>query len=76
MCHSDVSVITFVWGKHSKVPLGEFSNPHQCVNFEGLHKWALERAVTNGLEPGVLIHPKLGEPFLAMQWTFRDANYF
>lgn len=60
MCHGDVSVMTMVWGKHSRIPLGDFSNPHQCVNFERLHAWAMQRAVTDALEPGVLVHPKLG----------------
>lgn len=61
MCHGDVAVMSMVWGKHSAVPLGDFSNPHQCVNFEKLHTWALNRAVTDGFEPGVLVHPKLGK---------------
>lgn len=60
MCHGDVSVMTMVWGKHSRIPLGDFANPHQCVNFDKLHDWAMGRAVVNGVEPGVLVHPKLG----------------
>ena len=60
MCHGDVSVMPMVWGKHTSVPLGDFSNPHACVNFDRLHEWAQSRAVTNALEPGVLVHPKLG----------------
>ncbi|PMD32701.1 hypothetical protein L207DRAFT_590394 [Hyaloscypha variabilis F] len=63
MCHGDVSVMPMVWGKHTSVPLGDFSNPHACVNFDRLHKWARSRAVTNALEPGVLVHPKLGPSF-------------
>ncbi|KAK4495023.1 hypothetical protein PRZ48_013350 [Zasmidium cellare] len=51
-----------VWGKHSRVPLGDFSNPHQCVDFDKLHAWAMKRAVTDALEPGVLVHPTLAGP--------------
>ncbi|KAF2163040.1 hypothetical protein M409DRAFT_26486 [Zasmidium cellare ATCC 36951] len=63
MCHGDVSVMPMVWGKHSRIPLGDFSSPHQCVNFGKLHAWAVQRAVTDGTEPGVLVHPVLGPSF-------------
>ncbi|KAK4495418.1 hypothetical protein PRZ48_013749 [Zasmidium cellare] len=63
MCHGDVSVMPMVWGKHSRIPLGDFSSPHQCVNFDKLHAWARHRAVTDGTEPGVLVHPTLGPSF-------------
>lgn len=61
MCHGDVSVMPMIWGKQSRIPLGDFSSPHQCVNFGKLHAWARERAFTNALEPGVLVHPVLGK---------------
>ncbi|KAI1325219.1 hypothetical protein F5Y16DRAFT_401681 [Xylariaceae sp. FL0255] len=63
MCHGDVTVMPMVWGKSTPIPLGDFSNSHACVNFDKLHEWALERAFTDGKEPGVLVHPKLGPSF-------------
>ncbi|KAI1170412.1 hypothetical protein F4777DRAFT_595110 [Nemania sp. FL0916] len=63
MCHGDVSVMPMVWGKSTPIPLGDFSSPHACVNFDKVHEWALKRAFTDGLKPGVLTHPKLGPSF-------------
>lgn len=60
MCQGDIQIVTMRWGEHSPIPQGDFSNPHECVDWEKLEKWAQERAFTNAFEPGVLVHPSLG----------------
>ncbi len=47
------------WGQMQKIPLGNFSSPHECVNWAGLTAWASERSV-DILQPGYLKHPKFG----------------
>ena len=42
------------WGKMQKIPLANFSSPHECVI------WARERSVKQILDPGYLEHPKHG----------------
>jgi hypothetical protein len=32
MCQADTNMITMKWGFIQSMPLGNFSNPHKCVN--------------------------------------------
>lgn len=61
-CQGDSSIITMRWGKHQAIPFGNFTNPHECVNWDSLDNWAKERSV-NVFAPGVLVHPTLGPSF-------------
>lgn len=60
MCKGDISFITLKWGDHQPVPLANFSNPHEYVNWDRLNNWAKERSV-NVFKHGYLVHPKFGE---------------
>ena len=60
MCHGDTTPLTMRWGVTQKIPLGNFSSPHECVNWAGINRWARERSVEEILEPGYLTHPKFG----------------
>ncbi|KAF2457888.1 hypothetical protein BDY21DRAFT_18614 [Lineolata rhizophorae] len=62
MCQGDTSLITFRWGHEQPVPLGNFSSPHQCRDWEALDAWNAERHV-NVFEPGLVVHPQLGPAY-------------
>ena len=64
MCHSDTQLLTMKWSKITRVPVGNFSNPHKCVKWEDLNHWAQMRRV-DVLKPGYLMHPTLGPAFPA-----------
>jgi hypothetical protein len=50
------------WGKKQAIPIGNFTSPHECVNWDSLHGWAKEHAF-DAFAPGVLVHPTLGPSF-------------
>lgn len=39
MCHGDTSLLTLKWAPWTKIPLANFSAPHQCVDWEKLDNW-------------------------------------
>jgi len=39
MCHGDTSLLTLKWAPWTKIPLANFSAPHQCVDWERLDGW-------------------------------------
>ena len=59
MCRGDISLVTFGWVSSTRLPLANFSRPHECVKFERINQWSKEHAV-DALEPGMLHHPVLG----------------
>ena len=59
MCRGDISLVTIRWQASQKLPVADFSAPHECVNFDSLNEWARERRI-NAMEPGLLVHPTLG----------------
>ena len=60
MCRGDVSLVTFDWVPSTRLPLANFSRPHECANFEKINQWSREHAV-DAFEPGLLHHPVLGK---------------
>ena len=60
MCHGDISPVTMRWGQTQPIPLGNFSSPHECVNWAAINEWAKERSVEKVIEPGYLKHPRFG----------------
>ena len=60
MCHADTSPMTMRWGTSDKVPLGNTSSQHECVNWHRIDEWAREREVVDVLKPGYLVHLRLG----------------
>jgi hypothetical protein len=48
------------WGKHQAIPLGNFSAPHECVNWDRLQEWSKERSM-DMFADGVLVHPVYGK---------------
>lgn len=61
-CYGDVSLLTMRWYKGSLLPVGNFSSPHECVNFDAIQDWAKDYTM-DMLAPGVLVHPTLGPSF-------------
>lgn len=66
MCRGDISLVTFVWSPQKRIPLADFTRPHECVNFDALNDWSGKHSV-DAFDPGLLSHPTLGEPC-------RDSN--
>lgn len=62
MCRGDISLVTFVWSPNKRVPLADFTRPHECVNFDSLNQWSGEHSV-DAFDPGLLYHPTLGASF-------------
>jgi hypothetical protein len=60
MCRADISLFTLQWSEDSLHPRADFSQEHECVDFEAIFEWAGERRVDAG-KPGLLVHPKFGE---------------
>ena len=54
-----ISLVTIRWQASQKLPVADFTAPHECVNFDSLNDWARERRI-NAMEPGLLVHPTLG----------------
>lgn len=59
MCRGDTSPITFFWQDDTLLPKTDFQTDHQCVNWEKLDEWVMERTV-DVFAPGILTHPILG----------------
>lgn len=67
MCRGDISLVTFSWDSAARLPLADFSRPHECVNFEKLNRWSGKNAV-NAFEPGLLHHPVLGKSIVVLEF--------
>lgn len=65
MCQGDASLMTMKWGTTDPVPLANSNSPHQCVDWSALDGWAESRYV-NVYEPGLVVHPTLGERQLSV----------
>lgn len=65
MCQADTQIVTMKWGHEQAVPIGNFTNPHQCANWESIDNWAKDRWV-DVFQPGLLVHPEFGYPYTDM----------
>ena len=61
-CAGDTSLLTMKWQKKDRIPTGNFTSSHTCVNWERLDHWAEDRWV-DVMKPGYLVHPTLGAAF-------------
>lgn len=59
MCQGDTTLIPVEWAPNGPYWVGNYSTPHQCVNWEGLMDWVRPRAFDANLD-GLLVHPKFG----------------
>ncbi|KAM7185569.1 protein of unknown function (DUF3328) domain containing protein [Rhypophila sp. PSN 637] len=60
LCHADVSLFTLQWSEGSRQPRADFSQEHQCADFDAINAWAAERRV-DASKPGILTHPLFGK---------------
>ena len=60
MCHGDTTIVTQQWAPQGAFWVGNYSTPHQCVNWDSLMGWVKPRAFDATAE-GVLVHPNFGE---------------
>jgi hypothetical protein len=65
MCQADTHVITMKWGVEQSVPIGNFSSPHKCVNWDSLNNWAKSRHF-DPFQKDYLVHPEFGNPYTDM----------
>lgn len=63
MCRADLTPVTMRWGTQSRIPHGNFSSPHTCVNWEAIDDWQRARSVDQLFDPGYLKHPVLGDVY-------------
>ena len=61
MCRGDISLVTFVWSQDQRLPVVDFTRPHECVEFNSLNEWSGKHSV-DIFDPGLLYHPTLGKP--------------
>lgn len=61
MCRADVSLFTLQWSRDSPRPRADFTQEHECVNFDLINSWARKRRV-DASKPGILTHPVYGTP--------------
>ncbi|KAI0394338.1 hypothetical protein F5Y17DRAFT_428020 [Xylariaceae sp. FL0594] len=59
MCRADTALFTIVWTEGSRYPSADFSQEHECANFDKVNAWAAEHRVDPS-QPGLLVHPKYG----------------
>ncbi|KAK8135210.1 hypothetical protein PG984_007222 [Apiospora sp. TS-2023a] len=43
MCRSDVTLFTPQWSEGSRFPRADFSQEHECVDFDAVNRWAADR---------------------------------
>ena len=60
LCHADVSLFTLQWSQAEPMPRADFSNEHDCVNWDVLNAWAADRTIPQDKMKS-LRHPLFGE---------------
>lgn len=71
MCRADTTLLTYEWYDDWIFPQPVPNLPRQCVNWEGLQGWAIERE----FDINELVHPKLGKLFFS-PWCHTCAQDF
>ena len=59
LCRGDISPVTFRFKPDWRIPVANFTSPHECKDWNTLFDWAKENSF-DPLEPGLVIHPTLG----------------
>ncbi|KAK4238782.1 hypothetical protein C8A03DRAFT_33178 [Achaetomium macrosporum] len=62
MCRADISLFTLQWSEKTTQPRADFSQEHECVNFDAIFQWAGRHRVDAG-KPGLLVHPIHGPAY-------------
>ncbi|KAF2838635.1 hypothetical protein M501DRAFT_934469, partial [Patellaria atrata CBS 101060] len=60
MCHGDTSPLVYKWDYNHPVPVGDMEYEHECVDWDSINKWAIQRMV-DPYEPGAVVHPIFGK---------------
>lgn len=58
-CAADTTLITMRWDSDEVLPVGNFTTPHKCINWDHLMKW-VEPKSFDAYADGVLTNPDLG----------------
>ena len=66
VCHGDVTVVTYDWLHDDPIPMPRWEVEHECVDWNELDAWALNRRVSVS-EEGMIVHPDLGASYPVMQ---------
>ncbi|KAI1160181.1 hypothetical protein F5B18DRAFT_676256 [Nemania serpens] len=59
MCQGDTTLITMYWQDSMFRPAGNFTSPHECINWDRLMEWMAENS-RDLFSDKVLVHPKKG----------------
>lgn len=59
LCRGDISPVTYRFKSDWRVPLANWTSPHECKDWNALLDWAKENSV-NPRKPGLVVHPTLG----------------
>ncbi|KAK2012793.1 hypothetical protein LZ32DRAFT_658476 [Colletotrichum eremochloae] len=62
MCQGDTTIVTMKWNATGLRPIGNFTSPHECVNWNRLMEWVVPNSF-DALADGALVHPTLGPVF-------------
>ena len=62
LCRADISLFTLQWAEGQPQPRADFSQEHECVNFDAINEWARKRRV-GVFAPGMLVHPLYGTAY-------------
>jgi hypothetical protein len=62
MCGGDTTMFTYRFGTHQPIPIGNFTTPHECANWDAIQDYAKARSV-DMFEPGLIVHPTLGPAY-------------
>lgn len=60
MCQGDTTIITMMFANYSLRPIGNFTSPHECVNWPRLLEWVNPNS-RDLTKEGWLMHPKYGK---------------
>ncbi|KAI0182898.1 hypothetical protein EV127DRAFT_401819 [Xylaria flabelliformis] len=59
MCQGDTTLITMYWQDNMFRPAGNFTSPHECINWDRLMEWTADNS-RDLFADNVLVHPKKG----------------
>ena len=70
LCRGDISPVTYRFKPDWRIPVANWTSPHECKDWNSLLDWAKENSV-NPMKPGLVVHPTLGMYWVA-QYCWRS----
>jgi len=60
MCQGDPTILTMKWSDTGLRPIGNLTNPHECVNWDRLMEWVVPNS-RDVFQNGMLVHLTRGK---------------